>query len=181
MQRIAFIGVMGTGKTTLGQNIAKALNVPFHPEPFEKSSFIPKCYQDSVRWGFTTQIEMLKLMIEHSNNVGVMDTIPAVTAKVFAPSYIGGLELELFNSFYNLLKPQITQPDLTVFLDAPINVIVSRIAKRGRGMERGINPAFIENLTLRMQALFDELPQPKIRIDYTEFLPVSQVLNLIGT
>src|SRR3990172_8271338 len=57
-------------------------------------------------------------------------------------------EWRLYQKIYKSFEPYFSQPDLIVYLEAPISVLSGRIQKRGRGYEQKIPQSYLELLDM---------------------------------
>ena len=57
--------------------------------------------------------------------------------RIFAQLTLEDAELALYERVYQSLESQVLQPDLMVYLYAPIDVLLARIARRGRPFAKG--------------------------------------------
>ena len=56
--------------------------------------------------------------------------------RLFAKLTLDDNEYKLYTQLYDHLKPQAPEPDLVIYLQASVDQLLSRIAKRGRSMEK---------------------------------------------
>ena len=155
---IALAGNIGTGKTTAAEMIANAFGYDLFMEPVVENRFLKSYYSDMARWSFTLQMEFLLKRIEHQTEIArtgracVQDRSLIEDPEVFA-KYLHGLghmtqpELSLYYDYFARLHKDVRQPDKIVLLHTPeVNVLLKRIAQRGREEERGITSSFLKGL-----------------------------------
>lgn len=65
---------------------------------------------------------------------------------VFADLNLDSGDHELFEALYARTSGSLPTPDLTVFLDLELELILTRIRQRGRDYEHGIDPAYLAGL-----------------------------------
>ncbi|HEX7442169.1 MAG TPA: deoxynucleoside kinase, partial [Caldimonas sp.] len=73
---------------------------------------------------------------------------------IFARVNLSDDEHRLYRQMYAKLAPQVREPDLVVWLQAPASTLVQRIRRRGIAMEQGIAPAYLERLAAAYAAHF---------------------------
>ena len=52
-------------------------------------------------------------------------------------------EYALYEKIYSHLKPQVPSPDLVVYLQAPVPVLVERVQRRGSDYERAVEESYL--------------------------------------
>ena len=67
--------------------------------------------------------------------------------RLFARVTLDDAEFALYEQIYAKLDVQAPKPDLVVYLQAPVDVLVDRIAKRGIRYEQHIERSYLEKLT----------------------------------
>ncbi len=155
---IAMAGNIGSGKTTAAKLLSRELDLELFDEPVIDNRFLRDYYADMRRWSFTLQLEFLVKRVSHHE---LIETVPksciqdrtlAEDPEIFA-KYLHGLgnmtddELQLYLEYFDRLNRHIRQPDAVICLQCTdINVLISRIQKRGRQEEQGLPKEFLEGL-----------------------------------
>ena len=151
---IAIEGVIGVGKTSLARLLQSAFSAEVLLEVFEENPFLSDFYSDRARYAFQTQIFFL-LSRYHQQRRAAPEALAKGTliadytfAKdaLFARINLTGDELELYRRLHDALADKIPRPDLIVYLRAPTDLLMRRIALRGRSYERQMERAYIEDL-----------------------------------
>lgn len=172
---VSIAGNIGAGKTTACNVIAEAFGLRTLHEPVVDNRFLSPYYADMRRWSFTLQMEFLLKRIDHHRlvdtaNVGcIQDRTLLEDPEIFA-KYLHGLgnmsddELDLYHEYVRMLLPSIRQPDRIIFLSCPdVNVLLRRIAERGRQAESGIEARFLRGLA-HYYAVFPQVCESKYGI-----------------
>lgn len=176
---ISVAGVLGSGKTTVCQILTKQLSFQFFEENVNDNIFLPRYYQDPETWAFHSQIFYLKEKAAQLMRVKellkdtsvVQDTPIHQDSFTYAKAqkmlgYMKDEEYRLYMQFFDLLYPQLPQPDLIVQLDASVPVIEERIWRRGRDYEQGIDQNYLELLMQLQNEWLENHPHiPVIRIN----------------
>jgi len=138
---IAFEGPIGVGKTTHARGLANHLGVDSLLEDHESKVFLALFYADNSRWALAMQLEFLADRYQQlrdaqrwHHNVLVADHTFSKD-RLFADMLLSGAELQLYSKFHDLLPDDVAKPDIIVLLDAPTDVLLSRIRARARPME----------------------------------------------
>ncbi len=173
---LAIDGVIGVGKTTLARLLQPAFSAKVLLEVFEENPFLSDFYSDRARYAFQTQMFFL-LSRYHQQRHAVPEALehgPLVADYTFAKDALfarinlRGDELALYYRLHDALAERIPAPDLVVYLRAPTDVLMDRIARRGRAYERQMERAYIDELNHAYDAFFangDHGPSPVLTLD----------------
>ncbi len=177
---VAIEGPIGVGKTTLARLLAERLGAEPLLEVVEENPFLPLFYQDRRRYAFKTQVffllsryRQLAPLRERPLFGGVVADYLFDKDAIFASLNLEGPEWDLYLDLYRELSLKLPPPDLTVYLKAPIPVLLERIRKRGRPFEEGMDPGYLETLSQAYERHFARYPHPLLvleadRLDYSQ-------------
>jgi len=151
---IAVEGPIGAGKTTLATLLAERTGGRLLAEPVEENPFLASFYEDRKKHAFQTQLFFLLSRFQQQQQLFQQDLFSQVTVadylfakdRIFASLTLDANELALYQRVYEMLGPRVVKPDLVVYLQARVDVLQSRIKKRGRDFERAVDPAYLEAL-----------------------------------
>ncbi|ACL67148.1 deoxynucleoside kinase [Anaeromyxobacter dehalogenans 2CP-1] len=151
---IAVEGPIGVGKTTLAQVLAERLGARLVLEEAESNPFLPAFYADRKKHAFQAQVFFLLSRFQQQQVLFQQDLFSSSTVadylfakdRIFATLTLEPAELALYRQIHELLGPRVVRPDLVIYLQARTDVLLSRIRKRGRDFERGLDPAYVEAL-----------------------------------
>lgn len=151
---IAIEGVIGVGKTTLSRLLAEHLGARLVLEIVEENPFLSDFYQDMRRYAFQTQIFFLLSRYQQQMDLTQPDLFqPRIVSdyifqkdRIFANLNLADNELTLYERLFPLLERDVPKPDLVIYLQASHEVIMERIARRGREFERAMPPEYIAGL-----------------------------------
>ena len=147
-------GPIGVGKTTLANKLAKSFGSDLLLEGADENPFLEKFYDDPKAAALPTQMffllqraRQLKAMKQEDmfNPVRVADFL-IEKDRLFAELTLDADELDLYEQVYASLTIDIPRPDLVVYLQAPVEVLLERIQKRGLKHERFIEAAYLQRL-----------------------------------
>lgn len=163
---IAIEGVIGVGKTSLARLLQPTFNAGLLLEVFEENPFLSDFYGDRARYALQTQLFFLLSRYRQQREVpgrlagGAALIADYTFAKdaLFARINVAGDELELYRRLHDALAEKIVRPDLMVYLRAPADELLRRIAKRGRPYEAAIEPGYIQALGQAYDEFFAGYP-----------------------
>ncbi len=187
---IAVEGPIGVGKTTLVERLAERLSARIVLESFEDNPFLARFYEDPSRWAFSTQLFFLMSRFKQQQELMQADLFrPNILAdyhllkdRIFAQLTLVDEELALYERVYRSLATQILKPDVVIYLTAPLETLLSRIAHRGRDYEQSIDPGYLSDLSRAYQdffARYHETPLLRIdneRLDYASDTPEAHAV-----
>ncbi|MFP6627232.1 MAG: deoxynucleoside kinase [Deltaproteobacteria bacterium] len=159
---IAVEGSIGVGKSSLATMLASEYGARLVQEPLEENPFLPRFYEDPERYAFTAQISFLMERYRQQQELVQMDLFERATVadyifakdRIFAELTLTRDELALYERIYGLLDSRIRKPDLVVFLDASIEVLMRRLKRRGRPYERRVGRDYIERVAEAYRSFF---------------------------
>lgn len=154
LRYVAVEGVIGVGKTTLAQHLAKRFNGHAVLEQFEENPFLASFYANSDRWAFHTQLSFLASRFKQQKALQNRDLFRSFVIsdytfdkdRIFAHLNLEGDELQLYESLYTIMEPVVPQPDLIVYLQSSADRLMRNIAQRGRSFEKKMKQSYIESL-----------------------------------
>jgi deoxyadenosine/deoxycytidine kinase len=94
--------------------------------------------------------------------------------RLFAELNLDDNELQLYNQVYQTLSLQAPAPDLVVYLQAPVEVLLSRVQKRNRANERSMDPGYLKRLLDAYNGYFSRYDaSPLLIINAAEINPLE--------
>ena len=187
-------GAIGVGKTTLVRRLTESLGALSVFEVFEENPFLKDFYSDRKRYAFQTEMFFLLERYRQLESLSQPDLFsPYMIAdylfeksRLFARETLREDEFALFDQMFHILSRNVPRPDLVFYLTAPVDVLMKRIATRGRPYERSIEPAYLENLGRIYEEHFArQVDVPVVTVDTTHLNfatdddAVAVVLDLI--
>lgn len=159
---IAVEGPIGVGKSSLAQMLAKHLGARGLFEAPDENPFLERFYQDRSKHALATQLHFLVQRIRQLTPLAQMQLFDRLHIAdylvdkdpLFAELNLSPDEMEIYREMFRHLRPQLPRPDLVVYLQAPVDVLLERIRRRGRSYERRIDPGYLEQLSAAYTEFF---------------------------
>lgn len=144
---ITIEGNIGAGKTTLSNLLAKHYNARLVLEQFADNPFLPKFYEDPKQYAFPLELffmaerfKQLKDLIQQKDLFQTVTISDYLFTKclLFAKVNLPDDEFRLYQRLFEIIHQQLLQPDILIYLHAPVNRLQQNIRKRGREYEQSI-------------------------------------------
>ena len=151
---IAVEGPIGAGKTTLARKLAESFGHQTMLEQADENPFLEDFYRHRARNALATQLHFLFQRVRQLDSLRQSDLFePARVAdfliekdRLFAELNLDGNEFALYLTVYDRLVPSAARPDLVIYLQAPVDVLMDRIQRRGVAFEQMIERRYLEQL-----------------------------------
>ncbi|WP_371734867.1 deoxynucleoside kinase [Aliikangiella sp. G2MR2-5] len=151
---IAIEGPIGVGKTTLARKLAQTFEGEILLEGADENPFLERFYQDPKTGALPAQLfflfqrtQQLKTLIQEDLfvNCTVADFL-IDKDKLFANVTLDHDELNLYDQVYSNLTIDAPTPDLVIYLQAPVDILLKRIRQRGIKMEYSITDEYLKKV-----------------------------------
>ncbi len=181
---IAIEGVIGAGKTTLCKMLSERLGAEPLFDDAMNNPFLPDFYKDKNRFAFSAQLYFLLTRYQQQQALIERDLFAQkivadyafVRDHIFATINLNRQELILYEKILPLLKTEIPQPDLTIYLQTSTPVLMERIKKRNVNFEKTIDIDYINELNESFNYFFfhyDDSPLLVVKTDEIDFVKNS--------
>ena len=188
---IAIDGVIGAGKTSLAQILAKELRANLVLEQFEENPFLPKFYENPQAYAFQTQLFFLLSRVRQFQDAFVQNDLflhhvvsdyAFEKDRIFALQNLSESEMAMYDTVSEVLSKELPTPDLIVYLQADVPTLMERIARRGRPMEKSIESGYLHELLKRYDHHFwhyEKAPVLIINTNRVDFVHNEKHLRLV--
>jgi deoxyadenosine/deoxycytidine kinase len=154
---LAIAGNIGVGKTELTTRLSAELGWMAYYEPVIQNPYLDDFYADMSRWSFHLQIYFLSERFKAQVQIGssqlpfIQDRTIYEDAEIFArvlhdQGSMTEVDYRNYTSLFHVLVGFLRKPDLVVYLKASPEVLMERIARRGRASEKSIGIDYIARL-----------------------------------
>ena len=187
---IVIEGPIGAGKTTLACRLASRLDAELLLERPDANPFLARFYEDRARYALPTQLSFLFQRIGQLRDLAQLPLFGAKTVSdflfekdpLFARLTLAGDELALYQTIFDVLKPQVPRPDLVIYLHARVDTLVQRIRRRGIDYEEAIETDYLTALAEAYSQFFhvyDASPLLIVNCERLNFADDDEHLELL--
>ncbi len=166
---IVIEGPIGVGKTSLAQRLAQSFETDLVLEGANENPFLERFYEDPRKGALPAQLFFLFQRARQMESMLQADMFQPVRVsdfliekdRLFAELTLDAEELKLYEQVYDHVTVDAPEPDLVIYLQAPVDVLLKRIARRGIKYERNIDAGYLDRLSeayARMFLHYDAAP-----------------------
>jgi deoxyadenosine/deoxycytidine kinase len=148
-------GNIGAGKTTLAHLLSRHYNARLVLEEFAENPFLPKFYESPQLYAFPLELffmaeryKQLKELIQQKDlfqNLTISDYL-FTKCLLFAKVNLPEDEFRLYQRLFEIIHQQLIQPDILIYLHAPVTKLQANIKKRNRSYEQNIADEYLFNI-----------------------------------
>jgi len=185
---IAVEGPIGVGKTTLVHKLAQHFTGRVMLEVVEENPFLPDFYRDPKNFAFQTQLFFLLSRYRQQQELWQQDLFHRYIFadyifpkdRLFASLTLTSNELALYDQVFQILDTRVLKPDLVVFLQARLEVLLERIRRRGRPFEKNFDAAYLKRLSQAYtEYFFNYADTPLLVVDTSEINIVDEERDFV--
>jgi len=188
-------GPIGVGKSTLARRLARSYGSELILEQAEENPFLERFYRNPRAAALPTQLCFLFQRTRQLQDIRQHDLFDVVRVadyllekdRLFAQLTLDDEELALYEQIYARFAIDAPVPDLVIYLQAPVDVLLERIARRGIDYEQRIDYAYLDRLQQSYARFFhdyDAAPLLIVNAAYADFATndadYAQLLTEIG-
>ena len=148
-------GPIGVGKTALASRLAESLAADLVLEEVVENPFLERFYSDGRSAALPAQMYFLFARAKQLDALRQPDLFTRVRVadylfakdRLFAELNLDIDELSLYDQIADKLAVEPPAPDLVIYLQASVDALLERIARRGLPFERAIERRYLERLT----------------------------------
>jgi len=151
---IAVEGPIGVGKTTLANKLAETFNYDILLEQPSENPFLESFYKNPSQSALAAQLFFLFQRMQQIQDLKQRSLFEPVRVadfviekdRLFAEVNLSKEEMQLYDKVYDHLTIDAPTPDLVIYLQAPVDVLLDRINRRGNPNEKYLTTDYLEKL-----------------------------------
>ena len=187
---IAVEGNIGSGKTSLSNQIANDFDSKLILERFTDNPFLEKFYDDNKQYAFKLEMSFLADRYQQTvDDLSQLNFFNSITISdydihkslIFSKINLNIDEFNLYRKLFYSLHKSIVKPDLIIFLKNSIENLKKNIKKRGRSYESNISDDYLININSSYSDFFKSRPDLKVKyIDVSDIDFVENRLDYLS-
>ena len=173
--RIEICGGIASGKTTLASALKEHCpNYGIVLENAFSGGFLEDFYQDPKYYAYETQIffllqHMHQIKVEQLKNLSLFCDFSLEQDYAYAENNLNSEEWESFREIYRRSESQVKKPSIIIFLECPTEILLKRIATRGRVSELGIDRSYLDTTVFHLKSRLNSQSTKVITIDSSKY------------
>jgi deoxyadenosine/deoxycytidine kinase len=152
---ISISGVLAVGKTSFAEILCDLLGMNFLGELVDNNRYLKLFYTNPHKYAFQTEINMLynrwnqhEKLTKHKNSVQDRSIFedPIFADVLHSDGILNNNDYKTYVELFNKVCSKLQKVDVLIILEADTDIIMKRIKKRNREMEKNITRNYIEKL-----------------------------------
>ena len=174
---IAVEGPIGVGKTALAGRLAESLG-----EEVDENPFLERFYREGRSAALPAQMFFLFARARQIEELRQSDLFATTRIsdylftrdRLFAELNLDPEELKLYDQIVDNLNVDAPVPDLVIYLQAPVDALLQRLARRNASCDRYIDRSYLERLANAYARFFHDYDDgPLLIVNASQIDPVN--------
>jgi deoxyguanosine kinase len=165
-------GPIGVGKTSLARRLAETYGATLILEQAAENPFLERFYRNPRAAAFPAQLFFLFQRTQQLQGLNQSDLFSQMLVadylmakdRLFARITLDEAEFALYEQVHTKLGGLAPKPDLVIYLQAPVDVLLARIARRGIVFEQQIERTYLTRLNEAYSRFFHEYEETPLLI-----------------
>ena len=179
---IAIEGPIGVGKTALARRLAENLDAELVLEEVEENPFLERFYRDGRSAALPAQMFFLFARARQIEELRQSDLFATTRIsdylftrdRLFAELNLDAEELKLYDQILDNLDVDPPVPDLVIYLQASVDSLLQRLARRNASYDRFVDRSYLETLCDAYARFFHEYDEgPLLIVNASQIDPVN--------
>ncbi len=172
---ISIAGIIGVGKTTLAEKLARILSAHLIREEYDKNPFLARQFAGEKDVALPSELFFL---MSRACQLAVEAISPVDTAvcdyifqknRIYARLFLDSHQFDLYDEVERTVQPNIAVPQTVIYLCDTVENCLDRIALRGRDFESVITAEWLDRLSGAYDKLFENWSACRVlRIDCSQ-------------
>jgi deoxyadenosine/deoxycytidine kinase len=190
---VVVAGNIGVGKTSLTERIGARLGWRTDFESVADNPYLPDFYKNMRDWSFHLQVYFLghraKQYLDSASDSrsaildrSIYEDFHIFTRALNSMGNISERDYLTYRRIYDLVVGTLPPPNLLIYLQAPVPVLLDRIHQRARNIETGITESYLYTLESYYDEwlkAFDLCPVLTIHTDNLDYVHQPKALKLV--
>ena len=175
-------GPIGVGKTSLARRLAATYGCDLILEDACENPFLERFYSNPRQAALSTQLFFLLQRAQQLQDLRQGDIFSPVRVAdymiekdhLFAELNLDDDELCLYEKVYQHLTLETPHPDLVIYLQAPADILLQRVSRRGRHYEQLIESVYLQRVVEAYTRFFYNYSlAPLLIVNASKFDPID--------
>jgi deoxyguanosine kinase len=171
---ITIEGNIGAGKTTLATLLSERIGARLILEEFDDNPFLAKFYENPTQYAFPVELFFMAERFKQLKDIHTSaELFPQQTVSdylffkslLFSKVNLPESEYQLYQKLFDILHPQLPQPDLLIYLHQSVDKLQENIRRRNRHYEQQIPDAYLQSIQEMYQQYMRQYPMRTLYLD----------------
>jgi deoxyadenosine/deoxycytidine kinase len=198
---VVISGNLGAGKTTLAKRLGRHFGWWVGFESVKDNPYLKDFYENMERWSFNLQVYFLGNRMHLHKKAALQPHGAVLDRSIYEDRYIfaealhdkGLISTRDFASYvqvFDLVVQTLPEPDLTIYVSAPVPILGERLKRRNQAFDRNLAPEYLNLIDDMYRSWKTTLAQSRLlevdstvadfESDSTESPELADILNRVA-